>query len=121
MNETTPLADVLHDSRKYNKITHLEKTYMSKVAGTGSIFGRLRVFFPILYKDQEQGLSKTFAWLHTYLKIDNLNSSSPEQNSRHFTDGIFKCIFMNENVCILIQISLKFVPEGLTISQNWFM
>ena len=27
-------------------------------------------------------------------------------------DDIFKCIFMNENVRILIQISLKFVPKG---------
>ena len=27
-------------------------------------------------------------------------------------DNIFKCIFLNENVSILIQISLKFVPKG---------
>ena len=27
-------------------------------------------------------------------------------------DGIFKCIFLNENVYTLIQISLKFVPIG---------
>ena len=29
-----------------------------------------------------------------------------------FTDDIFKCIFMNEKFCILIKISLKFVPKG---------
>ena len=29
-----------------------------------------------------------------------------------FTDDIFKCIFMNENFCILIQILLNFVPKG---------
>ena len=28
-------------------------------------------------------------------------------------DGIFKCIFLNENGTILIQISLKFVPKSL--------
>ena len=28
------------------------------------------------------------------------------------TDNIFKCIFMNEKSCILIWISLKFVPKG---------
>ena len=28
-------------------------------------------------------------------------------------DNIFKCIFLNEKVQILIKISLKFVPEGL--------
>ena len=36
----------------------------------------------------------------------------PEQNGRHFADDIFKCIFVNEKFCILIKISLKFVPWG---------
>ena len=31
---------------------------------------------------------------------------------RHFADDIFKCIPMNEKFCILIRISLKFVPNG---------
>ena len=34
------------------------------------------------------------------------------QNGRHFADNIFKHIFLNENVWISINISLKFVPEG---------
>ena len=34
------------------------------------------------------------------------------QNRRHFEDDIFKYIFLNENVSILIKISLKFVPKG---------
>ena len=29
-----------------------------------------------------------------------------------FADIIFRSIFFNENYCILIQISLKFVPKG---------
>ena len=36
----------------------------------------------------------------------------PRQNGRHFADDIFKRIFLNENVWIPIEISLKFVPEG---------
>ena len=39
------------------------------------------------------------------------NSSPPGQNGRRFADDILKCIFMNERFCILIQISLKFVPK----------
>ena len=35
----------------------------------------------------------------------------PRQNGRHFADDIFKCIFLNENVWILLKISLKFVPK----------
>ena len=26
--------------------------------------------------------------------------------------GIFKCIFLNEKICILMKISLKYVPKG---------
>ena len=40
------------------------------------------------------------------------NTLRPRQNGRHFADDIFKCIFVIENVWILIKISLKFVPKG---------
>ena len=36
----------------------------------------------------------------------------PIWDGRHFTDDIFKCIFVNENAWISINISLKFIPEG---------
>ena len=39
------------------------------------------------------------------------NTMRPRQNGRHFADDIFKCIFLNENIWILIKISLKFVPQ----------
>ena len=39
------------------------------------------------------------------------NTLRPRQNGRHFPDDIFKWIFLNENVRILITISLKFVPK----------
>ena len=37
----------------------------------------------------------------------------PRQNGRRFPDDIFTWIFVNENIWILIKISLKFVPKGL--------
>ena len=40
-----------------------------------------------------------------------LNSSPPGQNGRHLADNLFRCIFVNEKFCILIKISLKFVPK----------
>ena len=40
------------------------------------------------------------------------NTLRPRQNGRHLADNIFKCIFLNENVWIPIEISLKFVPKG---------
>ena len=42
-----------------------------------------------------------------------LNTLRPRQYGRHFPDDIFKCIFVNDNVLIWIQISLKFVRKGL--------
>ena len=39
-----------------------------------------------------------------------LNTLRLRQNG-HFTDVIFKCIFLNENVWILLKISLKSVPK----------
>ena len=39
-----------------------------------------------------------------------VNTLRPRQNGRHFTDDIFKCMFLNENFRILNEISLKYVP-----------
>ena len=47
----------------------------------------------------------------TYAPIQ-INTLRPRQNRRLFADDIFKCIFLNEHVWILIEISLKFVPKG---------
>ena len=40
------------------------------------------------------------------------NTSGPRQNGRHFADDIFKCIILNEDICISLGIWLKFVPKG---------
>ena len=40
-----------------------------------------------------------------------LNTLRLRQNGCHFADDIFKLILLNENHCVLIQISLKFVPK----------
>ena len=48
----------------------------------------------------------------TYVPLRGINTLRPRHNGRHFTDDIFKCIFLNENVLIPIKISLKFVPKG---------
>ena len=45
--------------------------------------------------------------LLTHFPLDNMAAI--------LADNIFRCIFMNEKFCILIEISLKFVPKG-TIS-----
>ena len=46
----------------------------------------------------------------------------PGQNG-HFAGDLFICIFVNEKFCVVIEISLKFVPNKgpLTIIQHWFI
>ena len=44
--------------------------------------------------------------------VRSLNTLRSRQNGRHFVDDILKCIFVNENVWIPIEISLTFVPKG---------
>ena len=48
----------------------------------------------------------------TISHIRLINSLRPRQNGRHFLDDTFRRIFLNENITILIKISLKFVPKG---------
>ena len=50
---------------------------------------------------------QTLLWSFRFFKFNTLR---PEQNGRHFADGILKCIFLNENFWILNDISLKCVP-----------
>ena len=40
------------------------------------------------------------------------NTLRPRQNARHFTDDIFKCISLNEDIKISIIISLNCVHTG---------
>ena len=41
-----------------------------------------------------------------------INTFRPRQNGRHFPDDSFKWIFLNVNVWISIEVSLKFAPKG---------
>ena len=49
-------------------------------------------------------------------KSTHLSSQHPASELTHWgrdkMAAIFKCIFLNENVWILIKISLKYVPKG---------
>ena len=46
--------------------------------------------------------------------VTYLNSSPPGQNGRYFADDVLtrRCIYVNEMFCILMRISLKFVPKS---------
>ena len=46
---------------------------------------------------------------HGNMEVNTLRS---RQNGRHYSDDIFKCIFLNDHVRISFKFSLKFVPKG---------
>ena len=56
-------------------------------------------------------MSPHVGFFHHSITISPFNTLRPRQNGRHLADDIFNCIFLNENVWILIKISLKFVPK----------
>ena len=41
--------------------------------------------------------------------VSDINSLRPRRNRHHFTENIFKCLFLNKNEWIPLRISLKFV------------
>ena len=78
---------------------------------------RSRAFIHVTYHRRSPGLVGTVTLIVVAVQqwplvIVIVNSSLPAQNGHHFADDIFKRIFLNENVRISIQISLKFVPKG---------
>ena len=54
--------------------------------------------------------SKPHTWADKLQRC--INTLRPSQNGRRVADDTFERIFVNENVRISIQISLKFVPKG---------
>ena len=60
-----------------------------------------------------RGSVELVAQWHLYrVRVSGLrNILRPRQSGCHFTGDIFKCIFMNKNIWILFNISLKFVPR----------
>ena len=55
--------------------------------------------------------SKYSGWAHM-APIMSLTHLPPGQNGCYSTDDIFRYVFLNEKFCILIKISLKFIPKG---------
>ena len=50
-----------------------------------------------------------YAWMSKMVWLTHLPR---DKMAAILADNIFKCIFLNEKFCILIKISLKFVPKG---------
>ena len=49
---------------------------------------------------------------HAKRSLNIWNIYKLRQKGPHFPDDIFKCMFLNESVWILIKISLNLIPRG---------
>ena len=58
------------------------------------------------------GGTRSISWLGLPRKSTSPVNTLSLTLNWHFTGGISKCIFLNENIWILIKISLFFVPKG---------
>ena len=56
----------------------------------------------------QQGIPLTRLLIISLLSV-SINTQKPRQNGRNFANDICKGVFSNENCCILIKISLKFI------------
>ena len=78
----------------------------------------------------EWGLNHAFlthwclvTWKSNELIVDSVNTLRTRQNGCHFQDGIFKWIFLNENVWIEFWLKFRwslFLGVWLTLFQHWF-
>ena len=67
---------------------------------------------------QKRCNSSTSATRILSLSHSVINSSPPGENGCHFTDDMFKCIFLNGNIWISNKISSKYVPWVLIDSMS---
>ena len=52
------------------------------------------------------------SWVLRKMSQNMFDELRPGQNGWHSADNILKLCFLNKNCCILINISLNFVPKG---------
>ena len=91
-------------------------TFCGKASLNNSRFPSHRLYFPHI--SQPHITSRITRTLKMMLLFNTLRS---RQNGRHFSDDIFKCIFLNEmcEFCLRFHWSL-FLRFLLTIFQHWF-
>ena len=102
-------ATISHASSWMESVVLISLKFVPK----GSIFNGLAL-------NRQQAITWTKAYIvdwRIYVAPggDELTHWSLRQNGHHSADDIFKCIFMIENLCILIQMLLKFNSQ----KSNW--
>ena len=74
----------------------------------------IRTFSHFLTRPLMYAFTPTEGWICQFVHrgASPNNTLRPRQDGRYFADDIFTCIFSNENCCILLKFSLKYVRKG---------
>ena len=80
--------------------TNISEEFGNKTTYFENIFDQMTLF---------NMANEIYPWISC--STSSIKTLRPRQNG-HFPDDSFKCIFLNENVWISINISPKFVPKG---------
>ena len=90
--------------------------YSSGLVQRNGVIYYSRMMMAINHMTSQEGGCRN--WSKTKLRActlgfwDTVNTWRPRPNGRHFPDDIFKCLFLNGNIWILIKMSLTFVLNG---------
>ena len=93
---------VLNESYYPICISHTLNRFVQERSATRQFF----IIGGSIFSQPQHPMFTIFAILHI------THIPRPRQNGRRFADDNFKRIFLNENVRISIEISLKFLPKG---------
>ena len=76
------------------------------------LFKRIKLWLVRRRRKSENQVFSLESVPNALVQICLINSLKPRRSRRHFADGIFKRIFLKENVRNSIKISLNFVPQS---------
>ena len=79
---------------------------------TSPLHGVVNRWLTLLIIGYSWGAKSNFYLMTFVLRSLSFSTLRPWQHGCHFPDGIFRCIFLNEDIWIAINISLNFVPKG---------
>ena len=106
----------LHGISNHRQLDCLSKSYVTRpsVHGIPSYPAHMNICYKSLkpkhnLKTRTRECRSNVFWQIAFWHFNTVNTLMPKQSGRHFADDIFKCIFLNENVYISLNISLKFV------------
>ena len=122
------LSIYMNDFTDFEKIVALERAiralkFKCDMRFKSDIHSQLAIYGPTCH-DFNVRDSPSSSWGRIGLRYPNsllINSSPAGQNGCHFTDDIFRCIFMNEIFIFWSQLPCRlFLRVQLTITKHWF-